>query len=203
MILIIGLGNPGKKFDKTRHNIGFTIVNEFQKRSKEFHFSNFKFKKKFQAEISEGWLNDEKIILVKPQTFMNLSGKGVNSLITYYFKVKDKAFNLQQLKKMWVIHDDIDLPLGKIKIAIGRGSAGHKGVQSIINELKTKSFTRFRIGIKPVVQNLKPQRINEFVLQEFNGKEREIIKGVVKKTCQAIELALKENLEKSMNKYNG
>lgn len=167
MILIVGLGNPGKKYQKTRHNLGFQVVDEL------------------------GFLKDKKIILTKPKTFMNLSGKAVKSLIAKY---KVPPLNL------WVIHDDIDLPLGKIRISKGRGAAGHKGVESIIKELKTKNFVRLRIGIQP--KTGKPRNPEKFVLQKFTKGEERIIKEVIKKSVEAIEMVLKEDLEKAMSKFN-
>ena len=187
MILIIGLGNPGKKYQKTRHNFGFRIVDELQKNP---GFSDWKLKKKNRAEISEGNLADQKIILAKPQTFMNESSKAVKTIINHLSLITEN---------LWVIHDDIDLPLGKIKITKNRGGAGHKGVQSIINELKTKNFVRFRLGIKP---QLKAQNLDKFVLQNFNKAEEKIIKEVINKTCLAIEMATKDGAEKAMNKFN-
>ena len=191
MILIVGLGNPGKKFEKTRHNVGFWVVEEFfrEKRKANF-FSDFKFKKKLKSLISEGKINNEKIILAKPQTFMNLSGQAAK-LLADHFSI-DK-------RKIFVIHDDIDLPLGKIKISFSRGAAGHKGVQSIIEKLGTKDFVRFRIGIQPKTR--RPKNLNGFVLQKF-GREEKIIKRVIRKTIEAIEFSIKEGVEKAMTKYN-
>jgi len=193
MILIIGLGNPGKKYQLTRHNIGFQVVEEF---AKENNFPKFKLFKELSSLISEEKFNDEKIILAKPKTFMNLSGKAVKSLI--------KCYNLTSHGRLsgnlWVVHDDIDLPLGKIRIAIGRGAAGHKGVESIIKELGTKNFVRFRIGIQPKFG--KPKNPEGFVLQKFNKEEERIVKEIIKKTAEAIGFALKEGLEKAMSKFN-
>ncbi len=166
MILIVGLGNPGEKYTKTRHNIGFRVIDQLQS------------------------LNLKKVILAKPKTFMNLSGKAVKSLITKY---KMPTTNL------WVIHDDIDLPLGKIRIVKNRGSAGHKGVESIIRELKTKEFIRFRIGISQFAQN---QKSNEFVLKNFTKNEEKIVKKLIKKIAEAIEFSLKEGIEKAMSRFN-
>lgn len=187
MILIVGLGNPGQKFQKTRHNIGFRAVDEI---TANFQFPIFKFQSIFNAQISKGIIKNQKIILVKPQTFMNLSGKVVGSLLKNY---KLKPNNLI------VIHDDIDLPLGKIKITIGRGAAGHKGVESIIRELKTKDFVRFRVGINRFTQN---QKLDEFVLKKFSKEEEKIVKEVIQSASEAIETALEEGIEKAMNKYN-
>jgi PTH1 family peptidyl-tRNA hydrolase len=191
MRIIVGLGNPGKKFEKTRHNLGFLVIENLKLKIK--NFSDWKYEKKFKAEISRGRIGNKKIILAKPQTFMNESGKSV--------KLLTRSYTLEP-KNLIVIHDDIDLPLGKIKISIGRGSAGHKGVQSIIDELGTKNFVRFRIGIKPTTYNLRLTTIENFVLQKFNKEEEKILKGVIERTCQAIEVAIKEGGEKAMQKYN-
>ncbi|GAH65559.1 unnamed protein product, partial [marine sediment metagenome] len=101
---------------------------------------------------------------------------------------------------LWVIHDDIDLPLGKIRISKGRGAAGHKGVESIIKELKTKNFIRFRIGIQP--KEFKPKNVEKFVLEKFNKDEEELVKEIIKKTAEAIEFSLKVGLAKTMSRYN-
>jgi PTH1 family peptidyl-tRNA hydrolase len=187
MMLIVGLGNPGKKFERTRHNVGFRIADEFSRKN---NFPEFKLAKKFLAEISEGFLGDKKIILAKPQTFMNTSGQAVKKLIkNYKLKLDDLIF----------VHDDIDLPLGKIKISAGRSSAGHKGVESIIRELKTKNFIRFRIGIKPQEKEKKTEKL---VLEKFSKDEEKILKEVTEKTVEAIEATIKENAEKAMTKFN-
>jgi PTH1 family peptidyl-tRNA hydrolase len=191
MILIVGLGNPGKKFEKTRHNAGFRTIDEI---AAKFQFPIFIFQKKSNSLISKKEINQKKVVLVKPQTFINNSGKAVKVLIKHY--------NLNP-ENLFVIHDDLDLPLGKIRIAKNRGSAGHKGVQSIINELGTKDFIRFRIGIKPQKIENRKQKIEELVLQKFTRAEEKIVKEVVKKTIQVVDFLLKEGLEKTMSKYNG
>ena len=168
MILVVGLGNPGKKYQKTRHNIGSEVISELES------------------------LNLKNVVLVKPTTFMNESGKAVKKLISNY---------QLPISNLWVIHDDIDLSLGKIRISKGRGAAGHKGVESIIRELGTKNFVRFRIGICP--EGSKPKNLEKFVLQKFNKKEEKIVKEAIKKIAAAIEVSLKEGIEKAMNKYNG
>jgi len=167
MILIFGLGNPGKKYINTRHNIGSRIIDELKS------------------------LNSEDVILVKPRTFMNESGKAVRNLLKTYHLKPDNLI---------IIHDDLDLPLGKMRIVKNRGSAGHKGVQSIIAELKTKDFVRFRIGICP--KNSKPKNPENFVLQKFNKEEEKIIKKVIKKTTEAVEIFLREGLTRVMTKFN-
>ena len=168
MILIFGLGNPGEKYKNTRHNIGTRIIRELES------------------------LNLKNVVLVKPTTFMNESGKTVKALYAKY-KIKDTRYVL-------VIHDDIDLPLGEIRIVKNRGAGGHKGVESIIKELKTKNFIRFRIGICP--KTGKPKNPEKFVLQKFNKEEGKTLKEVIKKTAKALEFFLKEGLEKTMNRFN-
>ncbi|MFC1663979.1 aminoacyl-tRNA hydrolase [Patescibacteria group bacterium] len=188
MFLIVGLGNPGQKFQKTRHNLGFEVIDEF---SKENGFPEFKISKKFKSLVSEGSLDKKKIILAKPQIFMNNSGKSVRSLIDFY---KIKKMNLI------LVHDDIDLALGKIKISKGRGAAGHKGVESVILELKTKNFVRFRIGINNLKSEIKSTE--RFVLKKFSKEEQKIVKEIIGKTAKAIEIFLKEGLEKAMQEFN-
>ena len=198
MFLIVGLGNPGKKYQLTRHNIGFRVIDQLKKRDVHY-FSDFRFVKESNSLISEGIFNDKKIILAKPQTFMNLSGKSVKSLIQ---KLTNSAMT-ELLSFLYIVHDDIDLPVGKIRISKGRGAAGHKGVESIIKELKTKDFIRFRIGIRPkstistIVEN-----VNRFVLQKFNKEEEKILKEVIKKAVEAIKFSLKYGLDKAMNVFN-
>lgn len=193
MIIIVGLGNPGKQFEKTRHNLGFRVLDEFRK---ENNFPKFKSSKKFESFLSKSSFKRKQIILAKPKTFMNTSGKAVKKLIkNYKLKIED----------LIVIHDDLDLPLGKIKISKGRGSAGHKGVKSIIDTLGTKDFPRFRIGIKPD-KNIKLKNLNyklkEFVLDKFTKEEEKIVKRVIKKTIEMVEFALERGFEKAMQKYN-
>ena len=190
MKLIVGLGNPGKKFKKTRHNIGFWILDEF---SKKFKFPKFKLSKKFRSLISQKMINKERIFLAKPQTFMNESGKAV--------KILTKSHKLKT-KNLFVIHDDLDLPLGKFKISKGRGSAGHKGVQSIIDELETKDFVRFRIGLSLKQTDRPVYGTKNFVLKRFNKSEKKVIKEVIKRTCQSIEVAIKKGVERAMQKFN-
>ncbi|KPJ56785.1 hypothetical protein AMJ49_03885 [Parcubacteria bacterium DG_74_2] len=175
-ILIIGLGNPGKKYEKTRHNIGFRVIDELRKKN---NFPAFRLSKKFNTLISK----DKKIILAKPQTFMNSSGQAVKSLVSFY-KIKSQD--------IIVTHDDLDLPLEKIKISEDSRSAGHKGVQSIIDEIGTKNFTRFRIGIKPQKFQGLVHRTEKFVLEKFTKDEEKIIKQVIKQTVEALETIIKQ-----------
>ena len=193
MILVAGLGNPGKKYRNTRHNIGFRILDEFQK---ENNFPAFKPIRKFNSLISKREFLGKEILLVKPQTFMNNSGKTLKPLI----RNKIAMAKLTRIENLWVIHDDIDLPLGRIRISKGRGSAGHKGVESIIKELGTKNFVRLRVGIQP--ERGKPKNPKRFVLQKFTKAEEKIVKEIVKKSCDALKAALEEGREKAMTKFN-
>ena len=194
MKLIIGLGNPGEKYIKTRHNIGFRVADEL---AEKLEIGNWKLKSKLKALISEGIFNNEKILLAKPQTFMNLSGQAVNTLSTYY------KINPQNI---WIIHDDIDLSLGALKISQNITSAGHKGIQSIIDSLGTKDFIRFRVGIKPdigyQVSGIRKLNTEKFVLEKFTKEEEKRISQVIKKTTNALLVALEDGVEKAMNKYN-
>ncbi len=155
MILIVGLGNPGKKYKNTRHNFGFQVIDALK-------------------------IKNEKIILFKPQTFMNESGQAVKKLI---------AKHQLPISNLLVVHDDIDLPLGTIKLVKNRGAAGHKGVQSIIDALGTKDFHRLRLGIRP---EIKPRNVDKFVLQEFTKTENKVKKESIEKAVLAIELAIKQ-----------
>ncbi len=193
MVIIVGLGNPGKKYKNTRHNIGFLLVDKFREKNK---FPKFKLKKIFNSLTSEGEIAKKKILLVKPQTYMNNSGKALKLLI----RNKKAMAKLTRIENLWVVHDDIDLPLGKIRISKGRGSAGHKGVESIIKELGTKKFVRIRVGIQP--KTGKPKNPEKFVIQKFSKEEEKIVKKIIKTTCQALKTTLTQGLQKAMTEFN-
>lgn len=184
MILIVGLGNPGEKYKNTRHNVGFRVVDELKN---YFDLADFVFDKKSNSFFSKN--ND--LLIVKPDTYMNLSGQAVGSLSGYY--------KIDEENKI-IIHDDIDLPLGEIKISKDRGSAGHKGVESIIKNLGTKNFIRIRIGIQPKAG--KPKKTEGFVLKKFNKEEEEIIGESIGKAVKAVETIIKEGAEKAMSVFN-
>ena len=171
MKLIIGLGNPGEEYKKTRHNAGFLAVNKI---ADNFQFSIFNFQSIFNAQISKGIIDSEKVILIKPQTFMNESGKAVRAVLDYY------KINLENII---VIHDDLDITLGEYKISKNKNSGGHKGVQSIIDILGTKDFMRIRIGIE--IENRKIPT-EKFVLNNFTKDEMKIIEKVINEICEEI-----------------
>jgi PTH1 family peptidyl-tRNA hydrolase len=184
MILIVGLGNPGKKYENTRHNVGFMVADQLKE---DLNLADFDFDKKSNSFFSKN--ND--LLIVKPDTYMNLSGQAVNSLSSYYKIGEEDRI---------IIHDDIDLPIGEIKISKDRGSAGHKGVESIIKNLGTKNFIRIRMGIKP--KQGKPKKTEDFVLKKFEKEERVIINEVILKSIEAIKTIIKDGPDKAMNIFN-
>ena len=175
MKLVVGLGNPGKEYEKTRHNTGRILVGILEKK-----------------------LEGSKIKFLKPDTFMNNSGKAVAPLI----KTK------KDLKDLVVIHDDIDLPLGKMKISFNRSSGGHNGLNSVIKALKSEEFLRIRIGTAPVTPSGKIKKpkgekaVINFILGEFKKPELETLKKLSKKVAEAVETIFTESKEKAMSLYN-
>ncbi|MDD3887471.1 MAG: aminoacyl-tRNA hydrolase [Patescibacteria group bacterium] len=172
MKIIIGLGNPGEKYNNTRHNVGFQTLNILAKKLD----LNFSLEKKFNAEIAQTTLKDEKTILAKPQTFMNNSGLSVQALVSFY-KIDPK-------KDLIIIYDDIDLLIGEIRTS-GQSSGGHNGMQSIIQSLGTNEIKRFRIGIL----NLPKEQISKtsnYVLGNFSKKEQDIISKSIGQVIEEI-----------------
>lgn len=159
MKLLVGLGNPGTEYEKTRHNVGFLALDYIHSNG---DFSNWKNDKKANALVSESGAGDSKVILAKPQTFMNLSGQSVQALMQYY----DIA-----LEDVVIVHDDVDFTFGEVKTQKDRGAAGHNGIKSIIEHVGTKDFSRIRIGVIPT--NLDKSQIDtrEFVLKNFSSEE--------------------------------
>lgn len=176
-ILIAGIGNPGKKYEKTRHNAGFMFADHFfEKYRGKFELFDWKLEKKLKSEISVGKNKDKKIILLKPQTFMNLSGEAV-AAAKKYFKVK--------LEDIVVAHDEIDLPIGKYKISVKSSSAGHNGAQNIIDLLGTKEFARLRIGVDN--RGEKKIETEKYVLGKFTAAEMKIIAKILPETLEDIK----------------
>lgn len=173
MKIVVGLGNYGEEFKRTRHNAGFMALDRL---AVKYAFSPFKFEKKFEAEIAEGRIKNEKTLLVKPQTYMNASGRAIKKLLDFY-KLSPQD--------VLVLHDELDLPLGKFKLVSGRGSAGHKGIISLIEHLGTKEFTRLRIGIESLQPRLMPTE--KFVLENFDGEELEVLESLWAKILELVE----------------
>ena len=204
MKLIVGLGNPEEKYRNTRHNIGFWVVEALLRELAPIEQTSWKVNKHLKAEIAK--IDD--IVLAKPMVSMNASGIAVKKLVQFY--------NLNNLNNLYIIHDDLDLLLDKIKIVKGRGAAGHRGVESVIKHLGTDDFVRFRLGIgQPkkagkwwvglgglTSENVKHKEVIDFVLSEFERKERVEADRMVKKAVGMIQFALKSGLESAMTRYH-
>jgi PTH1 family peptidyl-tRNA hydrolase len=167
MLLIVGLGNPGKEYAKTRHNVGFMVLDKLAKREG----AKFASSSKFEADLAEitltfpGEKKHVRLLLAKPQTFMNNSGQAVSKLASFYkLRTQDQVF---------VVHDDLDIELGTTRIRLNGSSAGQKGVQSIMDRLGTDEFVRFRMGIRPAEGQDKTAE--EFVLEKFRASETKVI----------------------------
>ena len=186
MLLIVGLGNPGKEYANTRHNIGREISDAF---CKEMDLPEPRFEKKWKAQVSEGKVNREKVAVIAPDTFMNKSGNAVLAA-TRHFKIKPK--------NIFLIHDDADILFGRAKLSFGKRSAGHKGVESVMRALKTREFWRFRIGIA----GKRDIPAEKFILKKFTPEEMRMVKKVVKRTVEALKQAIIEGPERAMNVYN-
>lgn len=185
MFLIVGLGNPGKKYEKTRHNVGFRVIDLLAERWQCDHYDTA-----FQGELVKCSSQGKKVLLLKPQTYMNLSGSSVAACAKYY---KIPAGNV------WVIHDDLDLPIGSLRLREGGSSGGHNGVQSIIESLGTRDVTRFRLGIgRPAG----PTPVEDYVLQPFAADERGAAGDAILRAVDAVDAALKDTPLKAMNVYN-
>ncbi|MCX6796239.1 MAG: aminoacyl-tRNA hydrolase [Candidatus Falkowbacteria bacterium] len=183
MFIIVGLGNPGEKYKLTRHNVGFLAIDELAKKNSGIWETN----KKFKAEICK--INGT--LLVKPLTYMNNSGQGVQAVLSYY-KLLPKTLGIVLKKEsdltsvLTVIHDDLDLNLGVYKKSIDSRSAGHNGVQSIIDYLKTKNFNRIRIGINGEARGQIPA--DKFVLQKFSDEELKIVNNLIAEIIRGFEI---------------
>lgn len=189
MKLIVGLGNPGRSYARNRHNIGFICLGRFA-RSEGIKFAH----KKSQARIGTGKVDDTEVLLAKPQTFMNNSGYSVIRLV--------KKFKVD-LKDLIVIHDDLDLPLAKIRISFGSSSGGHKGINSIIQELGTRDFVRLRIGIShPDNPQISEDDVIDYVLSDLTSKEKRAIEKIIPTVNDALLCLLTDGLTPAMNKFN-
>ena len=183
MKLIVGLGNPGKKYEKTRHNCGFMAIDYYAQKN------NLSFKNGKSGDYSEFTINNEKVILLKPQTYMNLSGECVLKFVKYYNINIDDIF---------VIYDDIDFELGTFKIKKGGSSGGHNGINNIINNLKTENIKRIRIGIS---KNEIP--LEDYVLKKFSNSEMEKINKILPIISNVIDDITICDIDELMRKYNG
>ncbi|MBU1130660.1 aminoacyl-tRNA hydrolase [Patescibacteria group bacterium] len=185
MKLMVGLGNPGKKYQKTRHNVGWMVLDKLAD-GKKWNES-----KKAKALYLKKEVDGQQVELIKPTTYMNESGYAAN------YAFGNHNLNIDDV---FVVYDDIDLPIGAIRVGKFTSSGGHKGVQSIIDNLKSKDFIRFRVGIKNDKTDKQPAE--KFVLQKFSLFEKKQINESIQRTVEAIKLALKAPLDEVMNKFN-
>jgi len=193
MKLIVGLGNPGRGYANNRHNVGFVCLNHFA-RMQGIRFD----KKQYKARIGLGEVAGNEVVLARPQTYMNRSGQSVSLLVN--------KFNVD-LDNLLVINDDLDLPLGKIRIRQGGSSAGHKGIGSIIADLGSRDFVRIRIGVGRPTRNegfteYSDDEIKAYVLSDFTFDEKQVITEIIPTVSEAILCLLTEGLVAAMNKYN-
>ncbi len=190
--VIVGLGNPGGEYAKTRHNAGRMAVEAYARAA---DFEDFSLRKAANALFTEGMIDGEKVQLVLPDVFMNQSGKGVTAFVK----------SVKAAKKLLVVRDDLDLPIGTVKMTVqGRGSGGHKGIESIMRALKTKEFAQLKVGISGATAKgrvKKPngeEKVVNHVIGKFSPKEQEVLKTVFKKTNDAIELFVTDGIEAAM-----
>ncbi|MBC7363055.1 MAG: aminoacyl-tRNA hydrolase [Candidatus Aminicenantes bacterium] len=185
MWLVVGLGNPGTEYSRTRHNVGFMVV---QTLARELGVQVRK--KKYRSKIAMAQISGEKVILALPQTYMNMSGLAVKDLLN--------GFKLLPAN-MVVIYDDLDLNFGEIRIR-PQGSAGtHKGMKSIVQEINTTVFPRVRVGIGPKAE---AQGAADFVLSEFSAEEMSALKPVIEKASRAVQMIVNGDIQKAMNEFN-
>lgn len=196
MNLIVGLGNPGVKYATTRHNIGFMVIDHVLKNLVSVD-KTWELRKDINAFV----FKNGDLIFAKPQTFMNASGIAVAKLM-----------NLYQVppSQVWVIHDDVDLPLGKIRIRIAGSSAGHRGLESIMQEAGSQSFVRFRFGVGrgkleekgDSKHQLRRHTVEKYVVSKFSMNEEGDLRKMIKHGAEAVEMALHKGLDVAMNQYN-
>ena len=185
MKIVVGLGNPGLDYQFTRHNLGFMVMDAVA----ENHSLSFA-QRKFKSLIASGSIAGQKVVLVKPQTFMNLSGEAVGPLVRFYKR---------PLEDLVVVYDDIDILFGNIRLRPDGGSGGHKGIQSIIENLGTDAVPRVRIGIRG---NMPIRDLSAYVLKPFTSDEDTELDRIILKACEAVEAVLKNHFEGAMNEFN-
>lgn len=189
LYLIVGLGNPGKEYEGTRHNVGFALV---EKVAKDWRATDWELKKKFNARVAQVDRDGRKVVFCEPQTFMNLSGEAVQAVSDYY-----KLPATQIL----ILVDDADLPLGTIRLRPDGSSGGHHGLESIEQHLGTRAFARLKLGIGRRAED--GRQISGFVLGRFAGDEKKIVEQVLGRASQQVECWLNAGVLEAMNKFNG
>jgi PTH1 family peptidyl-tRNA hydrolase len=187
MLLIIGLGNIGEKYEHTRHNIGFDLVDQIQK---NWNISPWSEKKSLKAFIAEGTKNGQKIILAKPTTFMNLSGEAAQAIKQYY-KIENES--------CMIAYDDLDLPIGTLRIRKNGGPGTHNGMKSLVQMLGSEDFPRLRLGIESRQEKYEAA---DFVLGRWNKTEKEQKESMLNKAEKALETWIEKGIEAAMNNFN-
>ena len=209
MKLLVGLGNPGEKYEHTRHNLGFQVVEKFLKDVSSAAQGQWESSEKVKSEISVVTIKHEKVILAKPKTYMNNSGMAVVHLSSFY-KVEPQD--------IWIVYDELDLPVGVLKIRFGGAAAGHHGVESIIEKLGTDQFWRFRLGIgvshphtgqearddgkEHTISKQTLKNVDGHVLGKFTTGEQGKVRELIKHGSQALQMALEVGMEQAQNRFN-
>lgn len=188
MKIIVGLGNPGKDYAKTRHNIGWMLLDVLTETLKA---TTFRKQSAFQAEIAEAHVESEKILLVKPTTYMNRSGEAVSALLSYYHL---------HTNDFLVVQDEMDFPLGKMAFSASGGAAGHNGIGSIHTALGTKELNRLRLGIDRPQGQIKSE---DYVLQTFSAEEQKVLRETLTRASKATMDWISLGLTRTMNSWNG
>jgi len=183
--VIVGLGNPGQEYERTRHNVGFMMVDALAQ-----HLGIRNWKNKFEAEIAEGKFGSEAVLLVKPQTYMNLSGNAVGAILRWY------KLNVEDVI---AIYDDMDIAIGNVKLKKRGSSGGHRGVESLLVNLGKEEFPRVRIGIG---RPLPGWTVVDHVLAKFSAEDQTAIDQLIVELIPGIELIVKQGIDKAMNGYN-
>lgn len=184
-IIIVGLGNPGTRYSRHRHNLGFMVVDQLAEETRGTWIKN-----KEKTFICETDIENESVVLVKPQTYMNLSGKAVAPVVERY-----KA----SAERMIVIHDDLDLTAGKVRVKVGGGDGGHKGIRSIADSLRFRDFVRVRMGIGRPPTGVQPE---EFVLTSFAQEEQDLLRELISLACQAVRLIVVQGVVPAQNQLH-
>jgi len=185
-LLVVGLGNPGAEYTGTRHNVGFEVVEVLARR----HGGRLR-KGKERALVDEVHVDGHRVALAEPQTFMNLSGEAVGRLV--------RRFDIADLQRLVIVHDELDLPVGRLKVKMGGGLAGHNGLRSIKAHLHTDDFVRVRIGIgKPPSK----EEGVDHVLKRVGKAERSVLADMAERAADAVEAILRDGLEAAMNRFN-
>ncbi|MDF2883938.1 MAG: pth [Clostridiaceae bacterium] len=184
MYLIVGLGNIGREYEKTRHNVGFDTIDLLSKK-----YNIVLNREKFKGIYGEGYIGKEKVLLLKPSTYMNLSGESVREAVNFYKIDTDKII---------IVYDDISIPIGRLRIRSKGSAGGHNGIKNIILNLGTDSFPRIKIGVGQPKENLV-----SYVLGKFSEEERKILDEALETALLVVKEIMEVSLEEAMNKYNG